>query len=87
MREAALAVGGIESFLVRVEGLLAKSGLCPDDFAELDPYVDVHQRIEYLGDSLDSLYRSLHRLREAITKTPASEQQRPDQKPSASTTA
>ncbi len=77
LREAALAVGGIEAFLVQVEELLAKPRFTASDVEQLNRYVEVAQRVEHLGDSLDSLCRSLFRLREGLAKGPVQVDQTP----------
>jgi len=66
LRESAMAVGGIESFLVKVEALLADPKMTAEAIAGLGRYADIAQRVDDLGDVLDSLCRSLFRLQEAI---------------------
>jgi hypothetical protein len=59
LRECALAVGGIEAFLVRAQRVLEKPDLTP---AELRAIVDdrlVVERFELLADALGSLRRSM----------------------------
>jgi|GEM_PF-2777233 len=83
LREAAMAVGGIEAFLVAVEELLADPAVSAAAVGELDSYAQVNERIERLGDSMDSLCRSLYRLRRALDRQPDAA----DQTPAASSTA
>lgn len=85
LREAALAVGGIEAFLVKVEELLGGGQLSARAVGELERYVEVNQRVEHLGDALDSLCRSLYRLREALATEP-SENASGEQAPAGHTT-
>jgi hypothetical protein len=59
LRESALAMGGIEAFLLRAQRLLEKPDLTP---AELEALVDddeVVERIDLLWDALSSLRKSM----------------------------
>ena len=61
VREAALCLAGIESFLVDVQSLLATDGLRQRDLAELLHRDDTATRLDELEDALAGLRRSLHR--------------------------
>ena len=63
LREPALAVGGIEAFLVEVEDLLGRSDLGTEHLSELLGAHDVEHRVAEMDDALASLLRSLRRVR------------------------
>jgi hypothetical protein len=59
LRESALAMGGIEAFLLRARDLLQKTDLTPADLEALLSKDDVVERIDLLSDALSSLRRSV----------------------------
>lgn len=65
LRAAALAMGGIEQFLLAAEGLLA-AGPSADRVADLVGDADVDDRLGDLECALGSLVQALERLREAL---------------------
>ena len=68
--EAALGMAGIETFLVEVQALLSKSGLCEDDVDAVLRRDDTAERLDELEDALSGLRRSLLRAREALSSQP-----------------
>ena len=74
VREAALGVAGIEAFLVEVQGLLSKAGLCEGDVDVILAHDDTSDRLDELEDALGGLRRSLLRAREALAATPRAAQ-------------
>lgn len=69
LRESALAVGGIEEFLVRAQRLLEKPDLTPDELATVADDRQVVERFDLLSDALSSLRRSMAMIHESM-KTP-----------------
>jgi len=67
LRESALAVGGIESFLVRAQKLLEDPGLSADDLRAVVDDPTLAERCELLADALDSLRKSMRRIHESLT--------------------
>lgn len=61
LRESALAVGGIEAFLLRAQRLLESEGARPEDFAALLE-LDLEDRVQSLDDALSALRRSMTEL-------------------------
>jgi hypothetical protein len=59
LRESALAVGGIEAFLLRARQLLEKPDLTPDELRRLVDDDEVVERMDLLWDSLSSLRKSM----------------------------
>ena len=59
LRETALALGGIETFLSRALALLENAELTPDELAELAHDAQVLDRLDYLGETLSSLRRRM----------------------------
>src|SRR5215468_1747275 len=59
LRESALAVGGIEAYLVRAKAVLEKRELAIAELRELVEDGDVLQRFDLLHDALGSLRRSM----------------------------
>jgi hypothetical protein len=70
LREAALAVGGIERYLVSVHGALAEEGGRGARLTALLDADDVEDRLGELEQALDSLRRRLHRLRRPVAPVP-----------------
>lgn len=66
LRESALAVGGIEGFLVEVEAALRKAHPSVAGVDKLLIEADLDERVASLDDALGSLVRSLERLRAAL---------------------
>jgi hypothetical protein len=67
LRESALAVGGIESFLVRAQKLLEDPALTPEDLRSVVDDPTLAERFELLADALDSLRKSMRRIHESLT--------------------
>ena len=65
-REAALAVGGIESFLFRARSVLEKPALAPEDLRDLVEDRDVVERFDLLADAIGSLRRSMASIHEKL---------------------
>jgi hypothetical protein len=65
LREAALAVGGIEQYLVAVHGALADERGCGARTAALLERDDLDERLGALEEALVALRRRLHRIRVA----------------------
>ncbi len=59
LRESALAMGGIEAFLLRAQQLLEKPDLTPDELKGLVDDDEVVERIDLLWDALSSLRKSM----------------------------
>jgi hypothetical protein len=59
LRESALAVGGIEAFLVRAQQLLENPDVDPRDLKSLVDDDEVIERFDLLWDALQSLRRSM----------------------------
>jgi hypothetical protein len=55
LRETALALGGIESFLARALALLEKADVGADELAALADDGLLSDRLDYLGETLGSL--------------------------------
>jgi hypothetical protein len=66
LREAALAVGGIESFLFRARSVLEKPALAPEDLRDLVEDRDVVERFDLLADAIGSLRRSMASIHEKL---------------------
>src|SRR5262245_16324956 len=66
LREAALAVGGIESFLYRARSVLEKTTLEPDDLRALVEDREVFERFDLLSDAIGSLRRSMAAIHEKL---------------------
>jgi len=60
LRESAIAMGGIEAFLLEAQRVLQQSSLAPDDLARLVEEARVNERIALLEDALASLRRSMN---------------------------
>jgi hypothetical protein len=69
LRESALAVSGIESFLVQAQRLLEDPQLSPEQLRTLveDPSVD--ERFELLADAVESLRRSMKRIHASLSRS------------------
>lgn len=59
LRESALAVGGIEAFLLRAQQVLEKPDLTVDELRELLEDDRVIERMDLLSDAISSLRRSI----------------------------
>ncbi|MFH0901737.1 MAG: hypothetical protein V2A73_14000 [Pseudomonadota bacterium] len=59
LRESALALGGIEAFLLEAQRILEKPDLTEEDLQKLLEHDDVLDRIDLLEDALSSLRRSI----------------------------
>jgi hypothetical protein len=66
LRESALAVGGIEAFLVKAQRALERPELVPDELAALVDDRDVLERFELLADALGSLRRSMKQIVDSL---------------------
>lgn len=70
LREAALALGGIERFLVEVEGAVT-AGPSTEELLDVLAGTDLEDRLDELSNALCGLARSLDRLRRTIPETDA----------------
>ena len=59
LRESAIAVGGIEAFLLEAQRVLEKPDLAPDELRRLVEDARVIERLSLLEDALASLRRSM----------------------------
>jgi hypothetical protein len=66
LRETALALGGIETFLAAALALLDKPDVRADELAHLASDAQVGDRLEQLADALDNLRRRFGALAGAI---------------------
>ena len=66
LRETALALGGIESYVLRATELLQSPGLGRDELATLAGEGQVIERIDALSDNLVALRRRLTQLAAAL---------------------
>jgi hypothetical protein len=66
LRESALAVGGIEAFLLRAQRVLEKPDLTADELAAVADDRQVMERFELLSDALASLRRSMAMIHESL---------------------
>jgi hypothetical protein len=66
LRESALAVGAIESFLVRAQRALEKHDLTTEELHALAGDKDIDERIELLEDALTSLRRSMKQIIDSL---------------------
>jgi hypothetical protein len=66
LRESALAVGAIESFLVRAQRALEKPDLTAEELHALAGDKDVDERFELLEDALSSLRRSMKQIVDSL---------------------
>jgi len=66
LRESALAVGAIESFLVRAQRALEKPDLTADELHTLAGDREVEERFELLADALVSLRRSMKQIVDSL---------------------
>jgi hypothetical protein len=71
LRESALAVGGIEGFLLRAQALLERPDLTPAQLEELVGSDDIAERMELLWDAISSLRSSMERIRACLGEQPA----------------
>ncbi len=69
LRESALALGGIEAFLVSAHKTLERPDLSPESLSALVSE-DIDGRIELLADALQSLRRSMRLIQETISSEP-----------------
>ncbi len=70
LRECALAVGGIESVLVRAQRALESAGLSAADLRAIVDDKQVIERFELLSDALGSLRRSMATIQHSLESTP-----------------
>jgi hypothetical protein len=70
LREAALALGGIERFLVEVEGAVV-TGPSTEELLDVLAGTDLEDRLDELSNALCGLARSLDRLRRTIPQADA----------------
>jgi hypothetical protein len=66
LRESALAMGGIESFMLRAQQVLENPDLSPEELQRLLDEGDVAERMELLWDALSSLRRSMGLIHENL---------------------
>lgn len=69
IREAALSVAGVESYLVQVQEVLARAEVGHRDLEPLVTTCDLEERITELDGALASLLGSLNRLRVELVAT------------------
>jgi hypothetical protein len=62
LRESALAVGGIETFLVHAQRLLERPDVSADELAALVEDGDLDRRLQALDDAVTALRRSVSAL-------------------------
>jgi hypothetical protein len=67
LRESALAVGGIESFLLRAQETVEKPDLSAAELRSLVEDHEVVTRFELLWDAISSLRRSMALIHEALS--------------------
>jgi hypothetical protein len=70
LRECALAVGGIESFLVRAQRALESPKLTAAELATIVDDKQVIDRFELLSDALGSLRRSMALIHDSLESRP-----------------
>jgi hypothetical protein len=66
LRESAIAVSGIESFLFKAQELLAKPNLGAEELRALVEDPEIAARIDLLSDALSSLTRSMSHIHHAL---------------------
>jgi hypothetical protein len=66
LRESAMAVGGIESFLVRAQRALEKPDLTLVELHAIADDREVDERFELLADALGSLRRSMKQIVDSL---------------------
>jgi hypothetical protein len=66
LRESALAMGGIESFLLRAQQLLERPDLDPHELRRLVDDDTVVERFDLLWDALTSLRRSMSMIHDTL---------------------
>jgi hypothetical protein len=66
LRESALAVGGIEAFLLRAQALLERQELGADELRALVDDDVVVEKIDLLWDALSSLKRSMALIHDSL---------------------
>jgi len=69
LRECALAVGGIESFLLRAQELLEKPDLGAAELRDIVDDRSVVERFDLLADALASLRKSMARIHDSLEST------------------
>jgi hypothetical protein len=70
LREAALAVGGIESFLLRAKAIVERNEPSPEELQQLVEDRDVVERFDLLSDALGSLRRSMALIHQNLKSRP-----------------
>ena len=68
LRESALAMGGIEAFVMRAQRVLENPELSVDDLRTLVDDPSVLERMDLLWDSLSSLRKSVSLIHETLQK-------------------
>jgi hypothetical protein len=68
LRESALAMGGIESFMLRAQQALESPDLTPEELRRLLEEGDVAERMDLLWDALSSLRRSMAQIHDSLKK-------------------
>lgn len=66
LRECALAVGGIEAFLLRAQRILEQPELSAEELAAVVDDRQVLERFELLADALGSLRRSMGSIHDSL---------------------
>ena len=70
LRESALAMGGIEAFVMRAQRVLEKPELSVEDLYGLVDERAVLEQMDLLWDSLSSLRKSMSLIQESLRKDP-----------------
>ena len=66
LRESALAMGGIESFLLSAQQLLEKPELTAEELSSLVESGEITERFDLLWDAVSSLRRSMALIHESL---------------------
>jgi hypothetical protein len=66
LRESAMAVGGIEAFLLRAQQILEKPELTPEELRALVEDDAVVERMDLLWDALSSLRKSMGLIHDSL---------------------
>jgi len=66
LRESALAVGGIEAFLLRAQRVIENPALTADQLREIADDRQVVEKFELLSDALASLRRSMAMIHDSL---------------------
>jgi hypothetical protein len=70
LRESALAMGGIEAFVMRAQRVLEKPELSTQDLRALVEDQEVLERMDLLWDALNSLRKSMSLIHASLARDP-----------------